>query len=129
MKTVESLEAKVVEERKVLNQKEQLVYMELEDALSIAMRWESRLIHSQQTIKQMDSQLSHNVTEIIELNFKIDDLKEYNMNLQEKLEEYEMILDEYKELFYEIQTQKDQLDIEFKETYESLKNLESESNK
>lgn len=129
MKTVESLEAKVVEERKVLNQKEQLVYMELEDALSIAMRWESRLIHSQQTIKQMDSQLSHNVTEIIELNFKIDDLKGYNVNLQEKLEEYEMILDEYKELFYEIQTQKDQLDIEFKETYESLKNLESESNK
>ena len=129
MKTVESLEAKVVEERKVLNQKEQLVYMELEDALSIAMRWESKLIHSQQTIKQMDSQLSHNVTEIIELNFKIDDLKGYNVNLQEKLEEYEMILDEYKELFYEIQTQKDQLDIEFKETYESLKNLESESNK
>ena len=77
----------------------------------------------------MNTQHINDLATIIDQKLNIDKLNISNEEQQEKLEESQMILDEYKDLFYEIQQERNKLEVDFKEADTNLKRLDKETKK
>lgn len=99
-RNINDLEHKIVEEKDRLKIKEQLIYMQMEDAFSLSIRWEDKYKLMLKKFGDLTEDTLSKTNHIAELNRVILNLKEQNYTLCSNLEQTQMILSEYEELFH-----------------------------